>query len=173
MDTSDERPAAGFHLAQFNVGRTRGPMDSAGMAEFRAGLEAINALADHADGFVWRLVGEAGADATDVRMPGSDLLVNLSVWESREALWDFVYRSDHLDYLRRRREWFQRVDGPIQVLWWLPAGEIPDVAEARRRLDLLRDRGPGPDAFTFRDFQEPPASGPGAAGQAAPVNAGR
>lgn len=149
----------GFHLAQLNVGRLRGPLDSAEMAEFKEGLEPINALAEAAPGFVWRLVGDNGADATEVRGADPDLLVNLSVWESRQALWDFVYRSAHLDYLRRRREWFDRMAEPFAVLWWLPAGAIPDVPEAMRRLELLRTYGPGPEAFTFRDPYEPPAPG--------------
>lgn len=163
---------SGYHLAQFNVGRTVAPMDTDEMAGFRNGLAEINGLADRTPGFVWRLVGEAADDATDLRMPGTDWIMNLSVWESRQALWDFVYRSAHLGYVRRRREWFQKLGTPIQVLWWLPAGEIPDVPEAKRRLDLLTAQGPGPDAFTFRGFHEPPASGPGR-GQAEPVRAGR
>ncbi|HEY3688030.1 MAG TPA: DUF3291 domain-containing protein [Streptosporangiaceae bacterium] len=163
---------SGYHLAQFNVGRTVAPMDSGEMAGFRDGLAVINGLADRTPGFVWRLVGEAADDATDLRLPGTDLIMNLSVWESRQALWDFVYRSAHLDYLRRRRDWFQKLGTPIQVLWWLPAGTLPDIAEAKRRLELLTAGGPGPDAFTFREFHEAPAPGPDA-GQAEPVNAGR
>lgn len=158
-----------FHLAQLNVGKTVAPMESARMAEFRAGLAPINELADRSPGFVWRMVGEDPDHATDVRIPGVDLIFNLSVWESREALWDFVYRSAHLDYLRRRREWFQRTVEAISVLWWVPAGERPELVEATRRLDLLRERGPGPEAFTFRDFYAPPAPD----GQAEPLKAGR
>ena len=157
------------HLAQFNVGRTVAPMDAAELADFRDGLAPINALADAAPGFVWRMVGEDPDHATDVRIPGEDLILNMSVWESRAALWDFVYRTAHLDYLRRRREWFQRLLEPIAVLWWVPAGTVPDLRDAKRRLDLLRTEGPGPEAFTFRDFYEPPAPD----GQAEPVKAGR
>lgn len=150
-----------YHLAQLNVGKAVAPLDSEEMAEFMAGLAPINALADHAPGFVWRLKGEDSDNATDVRIEGVDLIFNLSVWESRETLWDFAYRTAHLDYLRRRREWFVHAVQPIHVMWWIPAGTIPDLGDALRRLDLLREQGPGPDAFTFRDFYESPASSPG------------
>ena len=79
-------------------------------------------------------------------------MVNLSVWDSRDALWNFAYRSPHMDYLRRRREWFHQLAEPYQVLWWVPAGHRPAVAEAEDRLKAMRSEGPGPAAFTFRHF---------------------
>lgn len=159
-----------YHLAQLNVGKAVAPLDSAVMADFMAGLAPINALADRAPGFVWRIKGEDPNQATDVRVEGVDLIFNLSVWESRETLWDFAYRSAHLDYLRRRREWFVHAVQPIHVMWWIPAGTIPDLEDALRRLYLLREQGPGPEGFTFRDFYDPPAP---EKGQAEPVKAGR
>jgi hypothetical protein len=143
------------HLAQLNVGRLRRPLDSPESADFVAGLKPINALADASPGFVWRLTDEGGQDATSIHPDGDDMIVNLSVWESREALWDFTYRSDHLEYVRRRREWFQRPTEPIMVLWWVPAGHIPSVEEALARLARLREAGPAPEAFTFRRPYEP------------------
>ncbi|GAA4103401.1 DUF3291 domain-containing protein [Actinomadura miaoliensis] len=145
----------GHHLAQFNVSTLNEPLDAPGMAEFVSRLDPINALADGAPGFVWRLVEEGANDATGVRPVGDDVIINFSVWESREALWDFVYRSAHLEVLRRRREWFRRHVDAYQVLWWVPAGYIPTVEEAVERLELLRGRGPSPSAFTFRDFYTP------------------
>lgn len=141
---------ATHHVAQINIARVLAPMDSPQLAEFMAGLEPINALADDTPGFVWRLQTDDG-DATAIR-PYDDerIMVNMSVWESVEALSDFAYRTEHRDYLRRRREWFDRVDGPFLVLWWVPAGHIPTVDEAKERLDLLERNGPTPDAFTFR-----------------------
>ena len=84
------------------------------------------------------------------------MLFNMSVWESREALMHYVYKSDHVDILRKRAEWFEPMEGPVQALWWQPAGTIPTVMEARHRLELLKQKGPGPDAFTFRHFFESP-----------------
>jgi hypothetical protein len=140
---------AAHHLAQVNVATVRAPLDSPELAGFVAQLEPINALADHSPGFVWRLQTEDG-DATAIR-PFQDerIMVNLSVWESLEDLRTFVYASRHLDVMRRRREWFHRMDAYL-ALWWVPAGTIPTVAEAKERLQLLAGKGPGPDAFTFR-----------------------
>jgi Domain of unknown function (DUF3291) len=140
---------AAHHLAQVNVATVRAPLDSPELAGFVAQLEPINALADHSPGFVWRLQTEDG-DATAIR-PFQDerIMVNLSVWESLEALRTFVYASRHLDVMRRRREWFHRMD-TYMALWWVPAGTIPTIAQAKDRLQLLAGHGPSPDAFTFR-----------------------
>jgi hypothetical protein len=143
------------HLAQLNVGRLRRPLDAPESAGFVAGLKPINALADAAPGFVWRLTDENGEDATSIHPNGDDMIVNLSVWESRESLWNFAYRSDHLELLRHRREWFLRMAEPIAVLWWVPAGHVPSVEEALGRLALLREKGSGPEAFTFRESYDP------------------
>jgi len=138
------------HLAQANVARALAPLDSPQLADFMAGLKPINDLADRSAGFVWRLQTDDG-DATAIRAFDDDLIiVNMSVWESAEALADFIYRSDHLAVMRRRREWFETLAEAHLVLWWVPAGHVPDVEEAKQRLDLLRSTGPSPDAFTFR-----------------------
>lgn len=142
--------AAKYALAQANIGRIVAPLDDPVMAGFVDQLDFINALADHSPGFLWRLQTEDG-DATAVR-PFEDerILVNMSVWESLEALYEYVYRSEHLEVLRGRRQWFERMDGPHLVLWWVPAGHRPTVAEAKERLDILAGRGPCPEAFTFK-----------------------
>jgi hypothetical protein len=147
---------AAHHLAQVNVATLRFPLDGPELAGFVAQLEPINALADGTPGFVWRLQTEAG-DATSIR-PFDDerVMVNLSVWESLAALRGFVYATRHLDVMRHRREWFQKMADPILALWWVPAGAIPTVAQARERLALLAGQGPTPGAFTFRaPFPEP------------------
>jgi hypothetical protein len=147
---------AEFQLAQVNIGRTRGPMDSDVMAEFAAALDPINAIADAAPGFVWRLQDEDG-NATSIHVFDDDrLLINMSVWESLDDLATFVMRTDHRDYLRRRREWFERIDQPIVALWWVPAGHAPTPQEAKDRLDHLERHGPTQTAFTFRAAYPPP-----------------
>jgi hypothetical protein len=116
--------------------------------EFVAALDRINALADCHAGFVWRLQTEEG-NATAIRAFDDDrLIINMSVWESLKELADFVYRSGHIEVLRRRREWFAPIK-PHTALWWVPDGHIPSLAEAESRLDRLRDHGPTPAAFTF------------------------
>jgi len=148
------------HLAQLNIGRVRAPLDSPQLADFVAGLEPVNALADGAPGFVWRLQTEDG-DATAIRAFDDDmLLVNMSVWESLDALAEFVYRSDHRAVMVRRREWFEQMAEPYLVLWWVEAGHLPTVDEAKDRLELLRRSGPSVEAFTFRSrFPAPGTTG--------------
>jgi len=145
------------HLAQLNVAVAKTPMDSQTMAGFKAALEPINAIADEARGFVWRLQSEDG-DATAIR-PYEDerIMVNMSVWESIEALRAFVYTSDHTSVMRHRKRWFDEL-GIHLVLWWVPAGHEPTVEQAKERLEHLTRRGPTPYAFTFRaSFPAPDA----------------
>lgn len=148
-------PAAGVELAQVNVARLRQPLDHPDIADFVAGLEPVNALADASPGFVWRLQTDEG-DATALRVfPDDQVIVNLSVWTSMDALRDFVYRSAHTPFLRRRAEWFERMATPAVALWWVPTGHRPDVTEARDRLDFLALHGASPYAFGLRN-PEPP-----------------
>lgn len=171
--TSTASRPARFHLAQLNVASLRFPLDDPRTADFVALLEPINALADEAPGFVWRLTEEGRPDATGMRPAGEDVIVNYSVWESAGALWDFVYRSPHLEVMRRRRDWFRRHEEPHLVLWWVPAGRIPSVAEALERLALLREQGPSPRAFTFASsYTAEEAAAAGAVRPAAPAAAG-
>jgi hypothetical protein len=152
-----------FHLAQVNIGRFRAPIDDPIMEGFRSQLDAINALADAAPGFVWRLQTEDG-NAVAIRPYADDerMAINMSVWESLDALQQFVYKSVHVASLRDRKQWFEPLDGPILALWWIPAGHVPTVAEARERLLMLETRGPSRDAFTFRAPFPAPGAAPGA-----------
>ena len=152
----------GFHLAEVNIGRIVAPLGSPRLADFVAQLPEINAIADRAPGFVWRLVDDGGADSTALRPDTADdlLLINCSVWESIEALRDYAFRSEHLRVLTRRREWFQHPTEPYLALWWVPAGHRPSTAEAMERIALLRKQGPTPEAFTFRHPYPAPAPAP-------------
>ncbi len=139
------------HLAQLNLARLVAPLDDPRLADFMAGLPKINAVADTAPGFVWRLVDDDGGDATSLRPFGDDVIVNLTVWQSVEALRAFAFKSPHLEYLRRRREWFVPFGDVYAVNWWVPAGHRPSVFEARERLERLRGHGSTPSAFTLRE----------------------
>jgi hypothetical protein len=148
-----------FHLAQLNIALAREPLDAPLLRDFVAALDPVNAAADGSPGFIWRLQTEDG-DATGIRGFGDDrMIVNLSVWESLDALREFAYGNrGHLDVMRRRREWFTRMAEAYLVLWWVPAGHVPSVGEAEARLDLLRADGPSPEAFTFRRHFPPPGA---------------
>ena len=138
-----------FHLAQVNIAQLLAPLDDPQLAGFVARLDEINALADGSDGFVWRLQTEAG-DATSLRVFDDDrLLVNLSAWRSVEALQQYVYRTVHAELIRQRAAWFERLGRPHYALWWIPAGTLPTVDEAKRRLAHLDAHGPSPQAFQF------------------------
>ena len=148
-----------MHLAEVNIAELKVPLTHPDVQDFVDGLVPINALADASPGFVWRLQDEAG-DATGVAYDGNPLLiVNLSVWESVEALRGFTYHPEYLVYLRRRREWFMRLATPHFCMWWVPAGHSPTPAEARARLAHMEPHGPSASAFTFGRIYEPePAS---------------
>lgn len=149
-------PAARFALAQFNVARIRHALDDARMAGFVEALEPINRLSDAAPGFVWRLK-DASGNSTGVRpYPDARILVTLSLWRDLVSFEAFVYSGAHALVFARRHEWFEPMHEPALVLWWQPAGAIPAVEEAVRRLELLRARGPSAAAFTpTRPFGAP------------------
>ena len=104
---------------------------------------------------MWRLQDESG-NATGVRPWGDDVIVNLSVWDSVQSLRTYVYAAGHAGVLRRRREWFVPLGSAHLVLWFVPPGHRPTVAEAGQRLALLEVAGPGPSAFTLRQPFDPP-----------------
>lgn len=148
------------HLAQLNLGRFRLPLDHPEMADFANALDRINAIADASPGFVWRLTDDDGGPSSNVAVPGAtDPLIasNLSVWTDLESLREFMYRTDHGSYLRRRREWFEHDAEAMTVLWWIPAGHIPTLDEALERLDDLREHGPSERAWPLRRTMPPPA----------------
>ncbi|NJO83566.1 MAG: DUF3291 domain-containing protein [Blastochloris sp.] len=154
--------AATYHIAQLNIGRILAPLTHEQMAGFTNNLERINALADSTPGFVWRLIGDGTDDATGLRPFDDDdtLLVNMSVWDSIEALYQYTYYSAHAEIYRGRAAWFEKLATPILVLWWVPAGHIPTVAEAIEKLRYLEAHGPTPDAFTFKQRFVPPTGVP-------------
>lgn len=140
-----------FHLAQVNIGRFIRPVEDPANADFVNALDHVNALAEASPGFVWRLTGD-GNNATDIKPFPDDpnMAINMSVWESIDALAAFVYRNmDHRGVMRRRREWFEEMK-VYMALWWVPAGTLPTIEDAKTRLALLERLGPTAEAFTFR-----------------------
>jgi len=138
-----------FHLAQINIGRLVAPLEDPRIAGFLAQLDGINALAERSPGFVWRLQSDSG-NATDIAYNDDPfVIVNMSAWESIEALRDFIYRTPHVEVLKERLQWFEKPVKPHYCLWWVPAGHIPSVAEGRERLTHYQERGPTPYSFWF------------------------
>jgi hypothetical protein len=149
-----------YHLAQLNIAVLKAPLDSPELKDFVDNLDRINALAEGSPGFEWRLKGD-GNDATALRPFGENVIVNMSVWRDVESLKDFVYRTGHVDIMKRKREWFTRMADAYLVLWWVPAGHEPTPAEAGARLRRLREQGASAGAFTFaKAFPPPDSAGP-------------
>jgi len=145
-----------YHLAQCNIARAHAPLTELIMAEFVAQLDATNALAESSPGFVWRLKDDSNS-ATGIHVFDDPLLiVNMSVWESRETLFNFTYRTQHTDVFRMRKEWFAPLDIPHLALWWLPADQLPIAQDVKTRLDHLHMHGASPFAFTFKTFCDAP-----------------
>lgn len=145
-----------YHLAQINIARMLAPIDHPIMQDFISQLPPINALAEQSPGFVWRLQSDSG-DATSIKVYDDDMIiVNLTVWESADALREFVYKSAHSAVMRDRKRWFEKFEGPYYAMWWIPAGHIPTTDEARERLEHLRTHGESAHVFSFKkDFPQP------------------
>ena len=139
-----------YHLAQINHARLIAPVDDPRIADFMNALAEINQLGEQTDGFVWRLVG-TGDNATDIQLFADPMvIVNMSIWEDIDSLFAFTYRSQHVDFYRRRREWFEPVSLPTPVLWWNTAGYIPSLADALQRIEYMAQHGATPYAFNFK-----------------------
>jgi hypothetical protein len=148
----------GYHVAQYNIARLLAPLDDPRIADFAANLERVNTLGDRRPGFVWRLQTEDGT-STSVRVRDDPLIiVNLTVWEAIEPLFEFAYHGEHVEFFRRRFEWFERPSEPTLVMWWVPAGHLPSIEECEERLDYLHAHGPTPRAFTFKQRFSPPTA---------------
>ena len=145
-----------YYLAQLNVAKALAEMDSPVMHGFVSQLDEINALADRAPGFVWRLQTDAG-DATSLRLFDDPLIiVNMSVWESVETLKAYTYKSLHVELVKERKQWFERFGKPHLVMWWVPEGHVPTVTEAQEKLEYLTRHGSTAEAFTFsKPFPKP------------------
>lgn len=139
------------HLAQLNIAKLLKPIDHPQIAEFVNNLDRINALAESSKGFVWRLKDEDNNATSIQAFDDPMVIVNMSVWESVGLLKDFVYKSGHMDIMRKRTNWFERPKEHTMVLWWIRTGHIPSIEEARKKLEFLNAHGESPNAFTFRN----------------------
>jgi hypothetical protein len=142
-----------MHLAQVNIGRVLGGPDDPRMADFYSNLARVNALAERMPGFVWRLKNESGESAVGLTWPGDPIMaVNLTVWESAEDLGRFVFQTVHRNIYARKHEFFEMPKQPSVAMWWIAAGHIPTLEEAKKRLDYLIAHGPSEFAFGWADL---------------------
>ena len=142
-------------LAEFNFSRAIAPMDDPRMASFVAHSNRINALAEASPGFAWRY-NPPGEQSFALKAFEDPLIyVTLSVWESVEALRDFVFKTAHTPVMNRRSEWFLPLE-PHLVMWWIAKGHRPTLAEARAKIELLKAKGPTHEAFDFKNISRRP-----------------
>jgi hypothetical protein len=142
-----------MQLAQVNIGRVLGGPDESRMVDFYSNLARINALAERMPGFVWRLKDDGGDSAMALHWPGDPTMnVNMSVWENEEALGKFVFQTVHRNIYARKHEFFEMPKQPTAALWWIEAGHIPTLEEAKQRLDHLIAHGPGAFAFGWAEL---------------------
>ncbi len=139
-----------YQLAEINIARMLAPLTDPVMADFANNLDQINQLAEQSPGFIWRLKGDGSNNATDIRPFDEMVIVNVSVWESIDALHRYTYSSQHTDFFRRRTEWFNKLGAVSVAMWWVPAGHQPDIWEAKAKIEYLWAHGPTPLAFTFK-----------------------
>lgn len=139
-----------YHIAQINIAQLRYPLDDPHTIDFVNNLDRINSLAESYPGFIWRLKDDTG-NATAIQIFDDPLLiVNMSVWKSLGTLFDFTYRSDHIDVFRRSSEWFEKHKLDHLALWWVQSGLIPSVDEGKKKLNYIKENGPSPYAFNFK-----------------------
>jgi hypothetical protein len=149
-DSTEEQRMTDYVLAEINIARLLAPLDDPLIKEFVDNLERINGLAEQSPGFIWRLTGDGGTDATSIRPFDPMVIVNVSVWETVDALHHYTYSTAHTDFFRRRTEWFTKLGALSAALWWIPRDHRPDILEAKARLEHLWTHGPTPYAFTFK-----------------------
>jgi hypothetical protein len=123
-----------------NLSKLVMPTHTPPMADFMAGIPPVYEVADASPGFVWRWIDKSGSPWA-YRPYERDVIANLSVWESPEAVKGFVYSSLHRQYYERRFEWFVKIPWPRAVFWWIPVDTRPTYEEAKRRLDHLAEHG--------------------------------
>lgn len=145
-----------YQLAQLNIARMTMAYEDPRMRDFINGLDPVNQLADSSPGFVWRMVTDESTEQALFDFESQGWLVNMSVWESLDALKGFIAAPLHLSIMRRRAEWFAKLEEATMVLWWVPKGHIPSFKEAMAQLEHLRANGPGPEAFSFSQPFAPP-----------------
>jgi hypothetical protein len=143
-----------MHLAELNIGKFKYPTTDVRMAGFMDNLDRVNALADRAEGFIWRLKSDGSNNATDLRFGDEDYAVNMSVWKDAKSLEDYVFKTVHVQIYKKRGEWFEKLEKPHMVFWFVPEGNIPSLSEAIDKLELYQNNGPSENAFGWAQVMD-------------------
>lgn len=137
------------YLSQVNIAKSLAPMDDPIMQDFINNVDKINAIADTSEGFIWRLKDEDKEEAAAVFQDDS-LIINMSIWENLESLFNYTYKSGHIEVFKRKKEWFSKMKMVHMAFWYIPEGDIPTFQDAKNRLDYLEKHGDTPFAFSFK-----------------------
>lgn len=147
---------ASFHLAQINITKAKAEMESPIMQGFVERLDEINQLAENSPGFIWRLQTEDDVATVIQAFDDPKLVVNMSVWKDLESLKNYVYKSAHIELIRDRSAWFNKMLEAQLVLWWIPEGAVPSVEDGKKKLEYLEQNGSSQLAFTFaKSYPQP------------------
>ncbi|REL36266.1 DUF3291 domain-containing protein [Thalassotalea euphylliae] len=139
-------------LAQLNIATALAPLDSPQLADFVDNLDRINGVAEQSPGFIWRLKDDTG-NATDIQaFDNPQTIVNMSVWQDADALKNFMFKTDHLSFMKRKAQWFEKSSQATYVLWWIDAEHRPTITEAIAKLEYLRAHGETQAAFSFKQL---------------------
>ncbi|WP_318846862.1 DUF3291 domain-containing protein [Chryseobacterium sp. JV558] len=146
-----------YQLAQINVARMIGAnIEDPVMNEFVSHLDSVNRLAEESDGFIWRLKDDENNATSFNPLNDEKIIINISVWKDIESLEYYTYKTFHVDFVRRRKEWFQKYGKAYYALWWIKDNEYPSIDEALKRLEYLQKKGSSSYAFNFQSvFQKP------------------
>lgn len=146
-----------YHIAEINIARMKGVnINDPVMKEFVDNLDKVNAIAENSEGFVWRLKDDTNNATSLDPYDDEQVIINVSVWQSIEALERFMYKTFHSEFLKRRREWFQTFGKVYTAMWWVPEGKFPTMHEAVEKLDYLQKHGATEVVFDFRKKFSPP-----------------
>jgi len=143
-----------MHLAELNIGKFKYPTTDVRMAGFMDNLDRVNALADRAEGFIWRLKSDGSNNATDFRYGDNDFAVNMSVWKDAQSLENYVFKTVHVKFYKSRADWFEKMEKPHMVFWYVPEGHIPSLSEAIDKLEHLQKNGPSELAFGWAEVMD-------------------
>tara|TARA_R110000868_G_scaffold184855_1_gene426507 strand:- start:6283 stop:6753 length:471 start_codon:yes stop_codon:yes gene_type:complete len=145
-----------YQLAQFNIIKLKDHLDSPVVKEFKDFLGPVNQLAEESPGFVWRLKDDSSVGATNIATPYEDelIFINMSVGHNYEYLKNYTYHTVHSYFLKSRKKWSLEIEGHKAVLWYIEAGKIPTVNEAKDKLDYLNQFGASKTAFSMTDLYD-------------------
>ena len=138
-------------LAEINIARMKGVnINDPVMLEFVENLDKVNEIAEKSEGFIWRLKDEHNNATAFNPYQDEQVIINISVWQDIQSLESFMYQTLHVDFLKRRKEWFQTFGKVYMAMWWIPAGQFPTIQEATEKLAWLQANGPSALVFDFK-----------------------